>query len=721
MADNRVSILIQAKDAAGKVLRGVESRLGGLQGVAIKVGAALAAAFAIDRLKAFAGEMFRLGTAAAETGSKFATTFGTASRQVQEFLDQWGTVAGLTKTVGQEFAATAGAIVQGMGASRGASADFSEQMLRLAGDLQSFHNVPIEETFTAIKAGLVGSWEPLDRFGIVLRQADVDQRALLNTGKKSAKQLTQLEKAQAALNLMYERAGPALGDLGRTKDSTANTARRLQAEFENVRIELATALLPAFEALLRNVEQHNLVERFSDAVKAFAANLDEVAAALVAIGKALLVGGAVAAVGQLALGIRAANAATVTFKTTIKGMYALMGPRGWFILGVAALAEAFRRSGSAAREAAREYKAALGAMDDAALSVRQNTALAGSAALTRAVARQKGQIEAQKAIIEGLEGGAEKAYAQGLLRQMETNLERLQKSAQATRAELRGLTDERLKRNAGVPSVVQDTPAVATPATGLSNEERKALERKLQELDKELEEWRKNTPWAGVEMLRPKNTRVRGPVDPETLPDAPGAVEPIAGVQGAAVGLFQTMREGANEAGAGMADAFAGAFDLMFRDIDNLGAGFDALWHGIGAGALGAVAQAAKAQAAEQMAKALAATAEGLGMVALGSPGAGAMFGSAAKHLAAATAFSALAGAGSMSASTFGNQSAGGAATGSHNFKDRQNQAAGATKGEATIVLEGGFAALLQDPDAQDSFAAMLENLSDRRVVVRRG
>ena len=171
-------------------------------------------AFTVDRAIRgafnFGKELFTLSTDLGETESKFKTTFGVMSDQVDQFNLAWGRLAGLSKNNAREMTATAGAIVQGMGASEEASAKFAERMLRLSGDLTSFHNVPIADTFVAIKAALAGSWEPLDRFGIVIRQNDVDMRALATTGKRTAGELTALDKATAALTLATERAGPCL-------------------------------------------------------------------------------------------------------------------------------------------------------------------------------------------------------------------------------------------------------------------------------------------------------------------------------------------------------------------------------------------------------------------------------------------------------------------------------------------------------------------------------
>jgi hypothetical protein len=221
-----------------------------------------AAFFALSGLQAAAELLFKLGTDAEETGSKFGATFGRMDVDVQRFLDGFANKAGLATQAGQELSATAGSIVQGMGASQRESARFSQQMLTLAGDLQSFHNVPIQDTFAAIKSGLVGAWEPMDRLGIVLRQVDVDARAMADTGKKTATELTALEKASAALALMLERAGPATGNLDATQNSLQNTTRRLRAEFTDWVTGIAQRALPTLASLAHWVDQNKVALGF---------------------------------------------------------------------------------------------------------------------------------------------------------------------------------------------------------------------------------------------------------------------------------------------------------------------------------------------------------------------------------------------------------------------------------------------------------------------------
>lgn len=204
-----------------------------------------AAGFAYAAKKAF-----ELGASVEETASKFRTVFGASSDEVQQFIDDFASMAGLSQQQAQEITATTGAIVQGMGYAQNASADFAQAIVRLAGDLSSFNNIPIAETSRAIQAALTGEREQLKRLGIVVREADVQQRALAMSGKEAAAALTQQEKAAATLELISERAGVAIGDLARTQDSAANRARRLTAELKSAAEAVSAALLPAFEQLL---------------------------------------------------------------------------------------------------------------------------------------------------------------------------------------------------------------------------------------------------------------------------------------------------------------------------------------------------------------------------------------------------------------------------------------------------------------------------------------
>ena len=96
-----------------------------------------------------------------------------------------------------------------------------------------------------------------------------------------------------------------------------------------------------------------LGEKLAPVLKGVANNFDAIVQIIPALTKALVVGGAIAALIRLRTAIVAARAATDAWKASIIGARVLMGPTGWFVLGIAALTELFRRHGAAVREAAR--------------------------------------------------------------------------------------------------------------------------------------------------------------------------------------------------------------------------------------------------------------------------------------------------------------------------------------------------------------------------------
>lgn len=207
-----------------------------------------AAGFAYAAKKAF-----DLGAAVEETGSKFRTVFGDASSDVERFGDEFATMAGLSRREFQDLTATVGQITQGFGFATAASAEFSEGVVRLAGDFASFNNASIEESVRAIKSALVGQFEPMDNLGVVIRAADVNARALADTSKSSADALTQQEKATATLALITERAGVVVGDLDRTQDSAANRARALEGRFRDMADAAAAAVVPALSLMVEEL------------------------------------------------------------------------------------------------------------------------------------------------------------------------------------------------------------------------------------------------------------------------------------------------------------------------------------------------------------------------------------------------------------------------------------------------------------------------------------
>jgi hypothetical protein len=123
-------------------------------------------------------------------------------------------------------------------------AAMSESFTALAGDLSSFTNIPVADVLANIQSGLVGEAEPLRKYGILINEASVQQKALELGIWDGVSAMTEQQKVLARGALILEQSGTAHGDAARTADSAANSFRRFQANLTEFSIMVGEVMLP---------------------------------------------------------------------------------------------------------------------------------------------------------------------------------------------------------------------------------------------------------------------------------------------------------------------------------------------------------------------------------------------------------------------------------------------------------------------------------------------
>ena len=283
-----VSLIIRGRDLTGKAFKGLKKKLAGLTSSIFSMRTAIAG-LATGVIAKGIVSLFKLGSAAEETSSKFRTVFGAASAEVQKFNDTFGLMAGLSRTQAQEVTATTGAIAQGFGFAQKESAAFAMEIVKLGADLASFNDLQggTAQGIEIIRTGLTGEMERLKRLGIVVRATEVDERALIMTGKDNASQLIEKERAMARFALITEKAGVAVDDLTRTQTSMANVSRRLGGTLRTVREDMGTMFLEAFKLTGGFTDSAAGAKTFSDKLQENRNQIVAWVAAAISIAKAL--------------------------------------------------------------------------------------------------------------------------------------------------------------------------------------------------------------------------------------------------------------------------------------------------------------------------------------------------------------------------------------------------------------------------------------------------
>lgn len=164
-----------------------------------------------------------------ETANKFGAVFGTAGEGVQKQLDDIAKRTGATNLQLQEMSSNIGALIKPALGSAEAAGEMATSVTELALDIASFNNVSADDALTALRSGLIGSAEPLQRFGVDTRIAALQLEALRQGISESVQNMTEGQR----VTLRYAAIQRQLGSQGATGDATktalgfANAARNL--------------------------------------------------------------------------------------------------------------------------------------------------------------------------------------------------------------------------------------------------------------------------------------------------------------------------------------------------------------------------------------------------------------------------------------------------------------------------------------------------------------
>lgn len=277
---------------ASQALRGVgrdagrtEGRMTRLASKAKLAGLAIAAGigFAVYKLKGLADEAVTLASDLSESTNKARVVFGKYFGEVNKFAKRASDHLMMTRQEALESTATLGNLFVSMRLGAKPAAEMSTRMVQLATDLSSFNNVPVADALDAIRSGLIGESEPMRKFGVMLDDASLRQKALAMGLVKTTKEvLPPSVKAQAAYALILEKTKTAQGDAERTAGGLANSQKRLTAKTKELKTRLGEMLLPlkqksvaALEGLVEFLDEHGV-----PVFKRFAKRLGDVKDAL---------------------------------------------------------------------------------------------------------------------------------------------------------------------------------------------------------------------------------------------------------------------------------------------------------------------------------------------------------------------------------------------------------------------------------------------------------
>lgn len=141
-------------------------------------------------------------------------------------------------------ATTAASMAKNMGLSKDQAAELGIQVARLAGDLSSAANTSMQDAATAINAVFRGESDPIERYGVSIREAAIEAEALASGLARSKGEIDENVKFQARWNLLVKQTRDSQGNLAQTAGSYANVMRNVRGQLAEASTTVGEALLP---------------------------------------------------------------------------------------------------------------------------------------------------------------------------------------------------------------------------------------------------------------------------------------------------------------------------------------------------------------------------------------------------------------------------------------------------------------------------------------------
>jgi phage-related protein len=293
MARNTISVSVigDVKDINRK-LGNVEKQLGGFGKKMSGLGKAMAGAFAAVGAVAVFKDIVSGASDAQQSLGATETVFGKFADTVIKTSDQAAAKYGLSANSYRENANLIGSLFKNQGVAVSQLAGKTETMIAKASDLSATFGGSTKNAVEALSSAFKGEFDPLEKYGISLKQSTVNAEAMRLANVKSAKDWGKLTLAQqkaytqqATTNLINKQSADSTGAFAKETNTLAHQQQVLAAKVQNVKDKIGTALLPILtkiasfvsDTVLPKLEEFGawFSENILPKVKEFAASFGE--------------------------------------------------------------------------------------------------------------------------------------------------------------------------------------------------------------------------------------------------------------------------------------------------------------------------------------------------------------------------------------------------------------------------------------------------------------
>lgn len=182
--------------------------------------------------------------------------FKSGADQMKAYADTAASTVGLTKNEYQELGTLLGAQLKNGGTSIDQLAGKTNDLIGVAADLSAQFGGSTSDAVAALSSALKGERDPIERYGVSLKQASIDAKAAELGFQKVGGSFDNEAQQAATLALIMEQTADAHGAFAREGDTLAHQVQVLKAHFGDFAAKAGTLVLPMVTALASAALDH---------------------------------------------------------------------------------------------------------------------------------------------------------------------------------------------------------------------------------------------------------------------------------------------------------------------------------------------------------------------------------------------------------------------------------------------------------------------------------
>lgn len=172
------------------------------------------------------------------------SVFGELSPKMEQFA-QNGVDIGLSQIEAAKSSTFLGSVLKQAGFGMEDVASQTQNLVALASDLAVTYGYDVSEALSGMTALFRGEYDPIEKFGVAMKQSEVNAVLAANGQDKLAGAARRNAEQMARLALLYQRTQDAQGAFKDGAGTLFVEQQKLQAIFNNLQAEVGQALVPA--------------------------------------------------------------------------------------------------------------------------------------------------------------------------------------------------------------------------------------------------------------------------------------------------------------------------------------------------------------------------------------------------------------------------------------------------------------------------------------------